>query len=151
MKTIYFVLVFFILSTFLTFLAGCATTNHNYFQTGKPSGKGVKGLSGSISAAYAFEYEVTDELGSPPVINIHIPEKKEWAPWAPLFTLQGHGGVTEHIDVGLALGLGCISFNLRLFSKICLFDSLTGNGICDGHCTYGVLVQNCQISIGQVK
>lgn len=113
-----------LLLNLFAFLAGCAATNHNYFQTGKPSGKGVGELSGSISTASAVVYEITDELGSPPVIDIN--KKKTWS---SLFAIQWNGGVTEHIDVGLALGLGCISFNLRFFSKICLFDKNNKFGI----------------------
>ena len=54
----------------LTFLAGCATTNHNYFQAGKPSGKNEGEGSLSFSAASAVDYKITDELGSPPMIDI---------------------------------------------------------------------------------
>lgn len=108
----------------LAFFAGCATTNHNYFQTGKPSGKEGGQGSLSLSAASVVDYEVTDELGSPPVIDIKKKKK-----WAPLFGIQGNGRVTEHVDVGFAAGLSCVSINLRLFSKLCLFDKNNKFGI----------------------
>jgi len=108
----------------LGFLTGCATTNHNYFQTGKPSSKGEQEVSLSFSAASAVDYKITDELGSPPVIDIKK-EKK----WAPLFAFQGGGGITEHIDGGFAVGLSSGSINLRMFSKLCLFDKNNRFGI----------------------
>ena len=108
----------------LVFLVGCATTNHNYFQTGKPSGKDEGEGSLSLSAASAVDYKIADELGSPPVIDIKK-EKK----WAPLLAIQFNGGATEHIDAGFAAGLSCVSFNLRLFSKLCLFDKNNRLGI----------------------
>jgi len=115
-------LVFIIIG--LMFLAGCATTNHNYFQTGKPSGEDEGEGSLGLSAAAAVDYKITDELGSPPVIDIKKKKK-----WAPLLAIQLHGGATEHIDVGFAAGLSCVSFNLRLFSKLCLFDKNNRLGI----------------------
>ena len=84
----------------LILITACATTNHNYFQTGKPSGKDEGEGSFSFSAASAVDYKITDELGSPPMIDIKKKKK-----WAPLLAIQFHGGATEHIDVGFAAGL----------------------------------------------
>jgi hypothetical protein len=115
-------LVFIVIGVIL--ITACATTNHNYFQTGKPSGKDEGEGSLSFSAASAVDYKITDELGSPPVIDIRK-EKK----WAPLLAIQFNGGATEHIDAGFAAGISCVSFNLRLFSKLCLFDKNSRFGI----------------------
>jgi hypothetical protein len=108
----------------LILITACATTNHNYFQTAKPSGKDEGEGSLSFSAASAVDYKITDELGSPPVIDIKK-EKK----WAPLFAIQFNGGATEHTDGGFAVGLSSVSFNLRLFSKLSLFDKNSRFGI----------------------
>lgn len=108
----------------LALLVGCATTNHNYFQTGKPSGKGEGEIGFSISAANAVDYKITDELESPPVIDITKRKK-----WAPLLGIQGNKGITEHLDIGFAAGLSGVSFNLRFFSKFCLFRKNNKFGI----------------------
>ena len=105
-------------------LAGCATTNHSYFQTGKPSGKNNGENSVSLCAGSALDYEITDEIGSPPVIELGNTIKM-----APLLMFQYQGGATNHVDGGFALGISFISFNLRAFSKICLLTKNPKFGI----------------------
>ena len=100
----------------LLLILGCATTNHNYFQTGKPSGKDSGSTSISLSAAAAIDYDIDDELGVPPTINIEKDRK-----WAPIIAANYNGGITEHADFGFTLGLSTVSINVRACSKICLF------------------------------
>ena len=80
----------------LILLTGCAGTNQNYFQTGKPCGKDSVVFDVSINTGSAVNYKVTDEIGESPVIDI-----KENKKWFPLLNFQLYGTVHEHIDIGV--------------------------------------------------
>ena len=108
----------------LSFIGGCATTNHNYFQTGCPSDVEGGETSASLCIGSAVDYEITDETGKPPKITLG-----DEITLAPLLMLQYQAGATERIDGGFALGASLFSFNLRVFSKLCLFTKESRFGI----------------------
>ena len=108
----------------LTLLAGCASTNYNYFQDGKPSGKNDGEGTMSFSVCSAVNYNIEDELGKPPEIEI-----KEEIKAAPLAAIQGQIGATDYLDFGGSLGFTAISINTRIFSKLCLLNKNQKLGI----------------------
>lgn len=101
----------------LIFLIGCATTNHNYFQTGKPVGKKNSEQCIGLSLAAATDYDITYEEGRPTSI-----EFEEGKKLAPILSIQQNWGITENIDAGIGAGVGLISINIRGFAKLCLLD-----------------------------
>jgi len=115
------ILIFFI---GLTLLGGCASTNYNYFQDGKPSGKGEGEGTVSVGVSSAVNYKINDEIGKPPEIEI-----KEEIKASPLVAIQGQIGATDNIDFGGALGLTASSINARIFSKVCLLKKKHKVGI----------------------
>jgi len=115
-------LLFFLFGLLL--FTKCATTNYNYFQDGKPSGKNQGRAMLGLSVGTYVDYDVTDEEDKSPEINIGPTIKM-----APLISIQAQGGATENIDVGFGLGVGVVSTNLRLFSKFCLLNKKHKFGI----------------------
>ena len=103
--------------TGLVIVSGCATSNYNYYQDGKPSGKNEGIIMLGVSVGGRVDYEVNDEVGEKPVIEIGSDKK-----FSPLVSILAHGGATDHIDIGMGLSMGFWSLHLRLSSIFCLVD-----------------------------
>ena len=61
----------------LLLVINCATTNYNYFQDGKPSGKNQGKTILGLNVGTYVDYDISDEEGKTPEINIGKTVKME--------------------------------------------------------------------------
>ena len=108
----------------VSWLMGCASSNFNYFEDGKPLGKGNVSQGCGICIVPSIDYSLVNDTIPSPEVDIG----SEFTT-APLVTFHIKKGLSEHLDVGGGIGLGIFSVNLRVFSKFSLLKKENNFGI----------------------
>lgn len=108
----------------LLILSGCVTSNYNFFQDGKPSGKNKVNVNLGLTLGARRDLQINKEENDVQEIVF-----EDDVSLTPLANLNIYGGVTDQIDLGLGLSFGLFTGYMSFFSKFCLFNNTPRVGV----------------------